>query len=196
MKSIAFFCGSAMGNSKNFKEQAQALGESIANRGITLVYGGGRAGLMGVVANSALNAGGTVIGVIPQNLVDAELAHPLLTELHVVKNMHERKTKMSDLADAFIALPGGVGTLEEIFEQLTWGQLGLHQKPCAFLNIHGFYDELLNFLMKTTEAGFTQSRFTDALIFSSSIEEVLDAVEHYHAPEPKWNKSVKAVESV
>lgn len=196
MKSIAVFCGSAMGNSKNFKEQAQALGESIANRGITLVYGGGRAGLMGVVADSALNAGGTVIGVIPQNLVDAELAHPLLTELHVVKNMHERKTKMSDLADAFIALPGGVGTLEEIFEQLTWGQLGLHQKPCAFLNIHGFYDELLNFLMKTTEAGFTQPRFTDALIFSSSIEEVLDAVEHYHAPEPKWNKSVKAVESV
>lgn len=196
MKSIAVFCGSAMGNSKNFKEQAQALGESIANRGITLVYGGGRAGLMGVVADSALNAGGTVIGVIPQNLVDAELAHPLLTELHVVKNMHERKTKMSDLADAFIALPGGVGTLEEIFEQLTWGQLGLHQKPCAFLNIHGFYDELLNFLMKMTEAGFTQSRFTDALIFSSSIEEVLDAVEHYHAPEPKWNKSVKAVESV
>lgn len=196
MKSIAVFCGSAMGNSKNFKEQAQALGESIANRGITLVYGGGRAGLMGVVADSALNAGGTVIGVIPQNLVDAELAHPLLTQLHVVKNMHERKTKMSDLADAFIALPGGVGTLEEIFEQLTWGQLGLHQKPCAFLNIHGFYDELLNFLMKTTEAGFTQSRFTDALIFSSSIEEVLDAVEHYHAPEPKWNKSVKAVESV
>lgn len=196
MKSIAVFCGSAMGNSKNFKEQAQALGESIANRGITLVYGGGRAGLMGVVADSALNAGGTVIGVIPQNLVDAELAHPLLTELHVVKNMHERKTKMSDLADAFIALPGGVGTLEEIFEQLTWGQLGLHQKPCAFLNIHGFYDELLNFLMKTTEAGFTQSRFTDALIFSSSIEEVLDALEHYHAPEPKWNKSVKAVESV
>ncbi|WP_286739164.1 MULTISPECIES: TIGR00730 family Rossman fold protein [Acinetobacter] len=196
MKSIAVFCGSAMGNSKNFKEQAQALGESIANRGITLVYGGGRAGLMGVVADSALNAGGTVIGVIPQNLVDAELAHPLLTELHVVKNMHERKTKMSDLADAFIALPGGVGTLEEIFEQLTWGQLGLHQKPCAFLNIHGFYDELLNFLMKTTEAGFTQSRFTDALIFSSSIEEVLNAVEHYHAPEPKWNKSVKVVESV
>lgn len=196
MKSIAVFCGSAMGNSENFKEQAQALGESIANRGITLVYGGGRAGLMGVVADSALNAGGTVIGVIPQNLVDAELAHPLLTELHVVKNMHERKTKMSDLADAFIALPGGVGTLEEIFEQLTWGQLGLHQKPCAFLNIHGFYDELLNFLMKTTEAGFTQSRFTDALIFSSSIEEVLDALEHYHAPEPKWNKSVKAVESV
>ena len=185
-----------MGNSENFKEQAQALGESIAKRGITLVYGGGRAGLMGVVADSALHAGGTVIGVIPQNLVDAELAHPLLTELHVVKNMHERKTKMSDLADAFIALPGGVGTLEEIFEQLTWGQLGLHQKPCAFLNIHGFYNELLNFLMKTTEAGFTQSRFTDALISSGSIEEGLDAVEHYHAPEPKWNKSVKAVESV
>lgn len=172
------------------------MGESIAKQGITLVYGGGRVGLMGVVADSALHAGGTVIGVIPQNLVDAELAHPLLTELHVVKNMHERKTKMSDLADAFIALPGGVGTLEEIFEQLTWGQLGLHQKPCAFLNIHGFYDELLNFLMKTTEAGFTQSRFTDALISSSSIEEVLDALEHYHAPEPKWNKSVKVVESV
>jgi uncharacterized protein (TIGR00730 family) len=196
MKSIAIFCGSSVGNSSIFKEQAEVLGESIAKRGIKLVYGGGRAGLMGVIADSALKAGGTVIGIIPQNLVDAELAHPLLTELHVVKNMHERKTKMSELADAFIALPGGVGTLEEIFEQLTWGQLGIHQKPCAFFNVDGFYDELLDFLIKTTQSGFTHSRFTDALISSDVIDEILDTLSCYKAPEPKWNKSEKGMEQV
>lgn len=189
MKSIAIYCGSAIGASPVFKQQAEMLAQAIAKRGLKIIYGGGRAGLMGVIADSALKVGGTVIGVIPQNLVDAELAHPLLTELHVVQNMHERKTKMSELADAFIALPGGVGTLEEIFEQLTWGQLGLHQKPCAFLNVDGFYDELLEFLIKTTEKGFTQSRFTDALISSDSIDDVLDQLASYQAPEPKWKKS-------
>ena len=142
-----------------------------------------------MIADSVLNAGGKVIGVIPQNLVDAELAHPLLTELHVVENMHERKAKMSALADAFIALPGGVGTLEEIFEQMTWGQLGIHQKPCAFLNIDGFYNQLIDFLFKTTEAGFTQSRYTDALIYSESIEELFTALENYQVPEAKWHQA-------
>lgn len=191
MKSIAIFCGSAIGTSPEFKLQAMALGEMIAQQQKTLVYGGGKSGLMGVVADSALNAGGKVIGIIPQNLVDAELAHPHLTELYIVENMHERKTKMSELADGFIALPGGVGTLEEIFEQLTWGQLGIHQKPCAFLNVNGFYDDLLSFLLKTTTHGFTQHRFTDALIVSNSIQAILDEFEHYDAPVPKWEKQAK-----
>lgn len=188
MKSIAVFCGSAIGIHPDFKAQAIAVGEKIAQQQITLVYGGGKSGLMGVVADSALKAGGKVIGVIPRHLVDAELAHPDLTELHIVKDMHERKTKMSELADAFIALPGGVGTLEEIFEQLTWGQLGIHQKPCAFLNVQGFYDDLLSFLLKTTTHGFTHSRFTNVLIASDSIDGILDAFEQYHAPEAKWGK--------
>lgn len=132
MNSICVFCGSSLGNDVVYEQITQATGQIIAEQGLTLVYGGGRSGLMGVVANSALEAGGKVIGVIPEALVDRELAHAELSELYVVKDMHERKTKMAELADGFIALPGGAGTLEEIFEQWTWNQLGIHQKPCAF----------------------------------------------------------------
>ncbi|MBF4454758.1 TIGR00730 family Rossman fold protein, partial [Acinetobacter sp. SK-43] len=134
MNSICVFCGSSLGNDVVYEQITQATGQIIAEQGLTLVYGGGRSGLMGVVANSVLEAGGKVIGVIPEALVDRELAHAELSELYVVKDMHERKTKMAELADGFIALPGGAGTLEEIFEQWTWNQLGIHQKPCAFLN--------------------------------------------------------------
>jgi hypothetical protein len=162
------------------------MGRTIAEQGKTLVYGGGRSGLMGVVADSALQAGGQVVGVIPYALVDRELAHPHLTELHVVSNMHERKTKMSELSDAFIALPGGAGTLEEIFEQWTWAQLGIHLKPCAFLNVDGFYDDLLKFIQFTTQKGFTQARFTDSIISSDSIEEILQQFNTFQAPQPKW----------
>ena len=186
MKSIAIFCGSTMGTDSIFAETAQRTGQLIAKQGKTLVYGGGRSGLMGVVADSALAAGGQVIGVIPQGLVDRELAHPHLTELHVVTSMHERKTLMADLSDGFIALPGGAGTLEEIFEQWTWAQLGIHLKPCAFLNVEGFYDPLLQFIRLTTEKEFTRSRFTDALINSDSIEHILNQFERYVAPPPKW----------
>ncbi|MGL5160229.1 MAG: TIGR00730 family Rossman fold protein, partial [Acinetobacter junii] len=146
MNSICVFCGSSLGNDVVYEQITQATGQIIAEQGLTLVYGGGRSGLMGVVANSALEAGGKVIGVIPEALVDRELAHAELSELYVVKDMHERKTKMAELADGFIALPGGAGTLEEIFEQWTWNQLGIHQKPCAFLNINGFYDDLIKML--------------------------------------------------
>ena len=149
MKSIAIFCGSALGADPIYLRTAQNVGRCLAEQGITLVYGGGRSGLMGVVADSALAAGGQVIGVIPQVLVTKELAHPGLTELHVVENMQQRKSKMSELADGFVAMPGGVGTLEEIFEQWTWAQLGIHLKPCAFLNVDGFYDDLLKFLSLT-----------------------------------------------
>lgn len=186
MNSIAIFCGSSLGSEQIFADVAKLTGESIAKRGQKLVYGGGRSGLMGIVADSALAAGGQVIGVIPQGLVDRELAHPYLTELYVVKNMHERKTKMSELSDGFIALPGGAGTIEEIFEQWTWAQLGIHLKPCAFLNVEGFYDDLLKFIQLTTDKGFSKARFTDQLIHSNSLDEILLKFENYQAPEPKW----------
>lgn len=194
MKSIAIFCGSSIGNDENFTKQAQELGKAIAAQGFSLIYGGGKAGLMGIIADSALEAGGEVVGVIPQNLVDAELAHPQLTQLYIVEDMHERKAKMSELADAFIAMPGGVGTLEEIFEQMTWAQLGLHQKPCAFFNVNGFYDQLLAFLMTTTATGFTKARFTDALISSDKIDLLLNALLQYMPPEAKWSKPEIVVE--
>lgn len=186
MNSIAIFCGSSLGTDQIFADVAQLTGETIAKHGQTLVYGGGRSGLMGIVADSALAAGGQVIGVIPQGLVDRELAHPGLTELHIVKNMHERKTKMSELSDGFIALPGGAGTVEEIFEQWTWAQLGIHLKPCAFLNVEGFYDDLLKFIQLTTDKGFSKARFTNQLIHSASIEDILAQFKAYQAPEPKW----------
>lgn len=184
--SIAVFCGSAVGTDTIFLDIAQKMGKTIAEQGKTLVYGGGRSGLMGIVADSALQAGGKVIGVIPNALVDRELAHPYLTELHVVNNMHERKTKMSELSDAFIALPGGAGTLEEIFEQWTWAQLGIHLKPCAFLNVAGFYDDLLKFIHLTTVKGFTHARFSESIIASDSIENILQQFENFKAPQPKW----------
>lgn len=188
MKSIAIFCGSALGTDKIFIDQAQMVGRQLAEHGKTLVYGGGRSGLMGVVADSALEAGGQVIGVMPSSLVDAELAHEGLTTLHIVENMHERKIKMAELSDGFIAIPGGAGTLEEIFEQWTWAQLGIHLKPCAFLNVNGFYDDLLRFLQTTVEKGFTHPRFTDALVISDSIQEIIQQFEHYQAPMPKWGE--------
>ncbi|MBK0064211.1 MULTISPECIES: TIGR00730 family Rossman fold protein [unclassified Acinetobacter] len=186
MNSICIFCGSAVGTDPLFLQAAQVTGETIAQQGKTLVYGGGRSGLMGVVADSALQAGGRVIGVIPTALVDRELAHPHLTELHIVQNMHERKTKMAELSDGFIALPGGAGTLEEIFEQWTWSQLGIHQKPCAFLNVQGFYDDLLKMIQSTADKGFTQSRFVEKLIASDQVDVILSAFEHYQPATPKW----------
>lgn len=184
--SIAIFCGSALGSDQIFSETARQVGHTIAEQGKTLVYGGGRSGLMGIVADSALEAGGQVIGVIPHVLVDRELAHQGLTELHVVKDMQERKLKMSALSDGFIAMPGGAGTLEEIFEQWTWAQLGIHLKPNAFLNVNGFYDDLIKFLKMTTSKGFTHTRFTDSLIVSDSVKTILKQMDQFHAPEPKW----------
>lgn len=191
MKSIAIFCGSALGSEPIFSETAQQVGRTLAEKGITLVYGGGRSGLMGLVADSALAAGGQVVGVIPNALVDRELAHTGLTELYVVNNMHERKTQMAELSDGFIALPGGAGTLEEIFEQWTWAQLGIHQKPCAFLNVNGFYNDLLQFIQLTTDKGFTHSRFTEKLMSSTSIDDLILQFEQYQPPLPKWGATVQ-----
>jgi uncharacterized protein (TIGR00730 family) len=143
MKSVCVFCGSSSGARSAYRETAILLGQELAQRRLRLVYGGGNIGLMGIVADAMLAAGGVAIGVIPQALVDKEVAHWGLTELHIVESMHQRKAQMADLADAFIALPGGFGTLEEFCEMLTWAQLGLHAKPCGLLNVEGFYDPLL-----------------------------------------------------
>lgn len=186
MKSIAIFCGSKSGNTPNFVEQAEKTGHYLAKQGKTLVYGGGRSGLMGVVADSALNAGGDVIGVMPKGLADLELAHRSLTKMYIVDSMHERKLKMSELADGFVALPGGAGTLEEIFEQWTWMQLGIHHKPCGFLNVDGFYTTLLQMIDHTVQTGFTQARFVDALCVSDNIMDIVAQFEAYQVPESKW----------
>lgn len=186
MNSICVFCGSSLGNDPIYQQIAQATGLAIAQQGQTLVYGGGRSGLMGVVADSAIAAGGQVIGIIPQALVDRELAHTGLAELYVVKDMHERKTKMAELADAFVALPGGAGTMEEIFEQWTWNQLGIHQKPCAFLNVEGFYDGLIQTIQDSVDRGFSQARFVENLIVADNIGEILTAFSVYQPATPKW----------
>lgn len=191
MNSICIFCGSSFGHDPIYQQMASITGQTIAKQGKTLVYGGGRSGLMGVVANSALQAGGQVIGVIPKALVDRELAHTGLTELHIVEDMHERKTKMAELADAFIALPGGAGTLEEIFEQWTWSQLGIHQKPCAFLNVEGFYDDLLKMIQLSVDKGFSQARFVDKLIASERVDDILAAFARYEPAQPKWRSSAE-----
>ncbi|MFN3581118.1 MAG: TIGR00730 family Rossman fold protein [Pseudomonas sp.] len=184
---ICVFCGSSAGTQPLYIEAAQQLGAALAKAGICLVYGGAQVGLMGAVADAALAAGGEVIGVIPRHLVDRELAHGGLTELREVTSMHERKAMMADLSDAFIALPGGVGTFEELFEVWTWGQLGHHQKPCALFNAGGYYDKLIDFLDHATNQGFMRQRHREMLIVSPDVESVLAKVQAYEAPKvAKW----------
>jgi len=154
MKSICVYCGSSAGISTFYAEQARALARVIVNHNMQLVYGGGDVGLMGIIANEVMHLGGEVTGVIPQLLLEKEVEHKGLTRLHIVKDMHERKAMMADLSDAFIALPGGIGTLEELFEVLTWHQIGFHQKPVGLINEDGFYDGLLGFLDHLVRQGF------------------------------------------
>jgi uncharacterized protein (TIGR00730 family) len=155
--SICVFCGSHAGRGERYRAAARGFGEELARRGLTLVYGGGHVGLMGIVADAVMSAGGKVIGVIPRFLLEREVGHGGLTELHVVESMHERKAKMAEHADAFVALPGGVGTLEEIFEAWTWVLLGLHTKPIGLLQVDGFFDPLLAYLDRTVEEGFVSA---------------------------------------
>ncbi len=186
MKSICIFCGSRPGNTPVFADAARHVGATLARRGINLVYGGGHVGLMGITANAALANGGRVYGVIPEVLADKELAHPNLTELFVVKNMHERKTKMAELADGFIALPGGAGTMEEIFEQWTWLQLRIHDKPGAFLDVDGFYQPLNQMIQSMVARDFLSIEHATMVNFSPSIEDLLEAFNRFKAPTPKW----------
>lgn len=184
---ICVFCGSSSGNQPLYLDAAQQLGTTLAKAGITLVYGGAQVGLMGCVADAALAAGGEVIGVIPRHLVERELAHTGLTELREVGSMHERKAMMADLSDGFIALPGGVGTFEELFEVWTWAQLGHHQKPCALFNAGGYYDKLIAFLDHAMNEGFMKQAYREMLIVAPDVETLMAKVEAYEAPQvAKW----------
>ncbi len=187
MKRITVFCASSFGTEKIYEEQASALGKTLAEQNIELVYGGANIGLMGAVADGALNAGGKVIGVLPNFLRSKEIAHLGLTELILVESMHERKTKMNDLCDGVIALPGGFGTLEELFEMLTWAQLGLHKKPIAILNVNGFYDSLIALLQTMTEKGLLKEVNQKMLLVSNTIDDLLYQMKNYVAPTVgKW----------
>jgi len=173
MRSVAVYCGSSPGSNPAFRLAAAALGHELARAGCTVVYGGSHAGLMGAMADAALLAGGKVIGVIPQALVRREVAHRGLSELQVVESMHQRKARMNELAEAFVALPGGIGTLDEIVEMFTWTQLGIHRKPCAFLNIDGYYDSLLAFLRTMVAQGFLRQAQLDQLLIIERVEDLL-----------------------
>ncbi|WP_420992720.1 TIGR00730 family Rossman fold protein [Cupriavidus sp. 30B13] len=174
MKSVCIYCGSSPGNRPEYAEAARAMGKLLAERGLALVYGGGKVGLMGTVADAVLAHGGTAIGIIPEALMQKEVGHRGLSELHVVRNMHERKQMMADRADAFVAMPGGVGTFEELFETFTWLQLGYHAKPVGLLNAAGFYDGMLGFLQHAVDEGFLKQVHNDLLYMDPTPEGILD----------------------
>ena len=180
---LCVYCGSATGHDAVYAESARELGQEIARRGMSLVYGGGHVGLMGVVADAALAAGAEVTGVIPTALMDSEVGHARLTKLHVVKDMHERKALMAELADGFVALPGGIGTLEELFEVMTWLQLGYHRKPVGLLNTLGFYDDLVRLLDKQRDAGFLKPAHHALLMIETDISKLLDRMVAFEMPE-------------
>lgn len=183
---IAVFCGSSAGNDERYGDCARELGRFFGENGIDLVFGGGKVGLMGAVADATLAAGGKVYGVIPESLKDRELAHHGLTRLDVVTSMHERKALMADMADAFVALPGGPGTMDEIFEAWTWAQLGYHDKPCAFYNAHGYYDHLLAFIGHMAGSGFLKAEHREMVIVEREPAALVTALRAYQPPQRKW----------
>ncbi|HWE88455.1 MAG TPA: TIGR00730 family Rossman fold protein [Pseudonocardiaceae bacterium] len=182
---ICVYCGSSPGRGK-YGETARLVGQTLAERGITVVYGGGRVGTMGALADGALAAGGEVVGVIPQHLVDREVGHQRLTELHVVTTLHERKALMADLADAFLTLPGGAGTMDEMFESWTWSQLGLHEKPIGLLDVGGYFQHLLRFVDHMIGEGFLKQRFRDILVVDEELDRLLDRCVAYQPPSHTW----------
>jgi uncharacterized protein (TIGR00730 family) len=183
---IAVFCGSSAGNKIEYINATKKLGKYFAQNNIDVVYGGGNVGLMGAMADSVMENGGNVYGVIPEKLKEKELAHTGITELTIVSNMHERKAAMAEMADAFVVLPGGAGTLEEIFEVWTWAQLGFHNKACAFLNVDGFYDKLFDLIEHMCKAEFLKQEYSDMLIKTDDQEILLNAIKNYTPPKDKW----------
>ena len=186
MRRICVFCGASSGESPAFAEAASAVGAELARRGIGVVYGGGRLGLMGVVADAALAAGGEVVGVIPRGLVDRELAHDRLSALHVVQTMHERKALMNELSDGFLTLPGGLGTLEELAEVVSWAQLGLHVKPIGVLNVRGSFDGLLAWVDGAVSDGFVRAEHARLLVVDAELGALLDAMDRHRPPRPRF----------
>lgn len=197
MKSICVFCGSSPGSTTDYVEAARLLGTTLAKRNITLVYGGAKVGLMGQLAKSCIESGGKVIGIIPTHLAEKEVAFEGISELMVVNSMHERKSKMAELSDGFIALPGGMGTLEELCEILTWAQLDLHQKPCGILNINGYYDLLMQFIDHSVEQKFMEKEHREMIQIDQNPGSLLDKFEVYQPPvvnKAKW--ALKLTEDV
>lgn len=187
IRSLCVFCGSNPGVRPEYAEAARGFGRLLADEGIALVYGGGKVGLMGQVADGALEAGGQVVGVIPYFLRDKELAHPGLTELHVTRSMHERKAMMADRADAFVALPGGFGTFDELFEILTWAQLGVHAKPVGLLDVAGFYQPLMDMIVHAVEQGFARPDHLASFQIHENPTMLLAALRQHQAPQvAKW----------
>jgi uncharacterized protein (TIGR00730 family) len=179
VKRLAVYCGSATPEDPIYIETARSVGRGLAERGIGVVYGGGRLGLMGAVADSALEAGGEVIGIIPEALVGAEVAHKGCTELNVVSGMHERKARFTDLSDGFITIPGGVGTMDELWEAISWSQLGYHQKPVGVLNVAGFYDELIAFNAKMINVGFIRPQHAGIMLVDDTLDGLLGKMRDY-----------------
>lgn len=192
LNAICLYCGSSPGVNLAYRDAAAQLGQRFAQRGIKLVYGGGSVGLMGVAADACLAAGGEVIGVIPKLLMDKEVGHHGLTKMHVVANMHERKALMTDLSDGFIALPGGYGTFDELFEALTWLQLGYHAKPVGVLNVAGFFDHLMQFLAHSHAEGFLRPQHYAALCVDSNLDKLIEKMHTAEVPDTaKWLDSHK-----
>ena len=187
MKTVCVFCGSARGERSSYAEAARLLGQTLARRGLRVVFGGGQVGLMGVLADAVLQAGGEAVGVMPKSLLEKEIGHQSLTELHVVSTMHERKALMADLSDGFIALPGGYGTFEELLEVLTWAQLSLHEKPCGLLNVEGFYDPLLSLFDHAVGQGFIRGDHRALALTAEDPERLLDLMQSHAPPSTeKW----------
>ncbi|MDR5737988.1 TIGR00730 family Rossman fold protein [Caballeronia sp. LZ016] len=194
MKAVCVYCGSATGARPVYAEAARAFGRALVEADLSLVYGGGRVGLMGLIADEVLAAGGRAVGVIPELLLAKEVGHTDLTELHVVPDMHERKKKMADLADAFVAMPGGVGTFEEFFEVYTWAQLGYHQKPVGLLNVNGYFEPLLSMLRHTVEEGFMRKPYLDLIQIAADSGEMIAKLEAYTPPaHDKWSENRNVV---
>ena len=181
--SVCVYCGSSSGNNPVYADAAKALGRALVEHNLSLVYGGGHVGLMGIVADAVLNAGGEVTGVIPKALLDTEVGHDHLTRLLVVKDMHERKALMAEHADGFIAMPGGIGTLEELFETLTWAQLGFHEKPIGLFNVAGFYDPLIEFLRHQTSQGFLRAEHKDLLLVEAEPDPLIEQLKNFTMPD-------------
>lgn len=187
INTLSVFCGSSLGKDEHFCREAQQLGAYLAKKKISIVYGGAKVGLMGAIADAALQSGGFVTGVIPAFIKHKEIAHPGLTYLIEVESMHERKMKMFELSDGAIILPGGFGTLDEMFELLTWGQLGLHKKPVGILNINGYFDMLISFMDQMVKNHFLRQSNRDMVLVSNSISSLIDKMKFYHAPtKAKW----------
>ena len=187
MKRLCVFCGSSPGRKPEYLQAARELGRILASRNLALVYGGANIGVMGAIADAVLADGGEVIGVIPQGLVEKEIGHSRLSDLRIVHSMHERKSLMFELSDAFIALPGGLGTIEEFFEVLTWTQLGMHQKPCGLLNVCGYYDKMVEFLDHAVEERFIQPAHRTMALIDENPESLLNQLDAYRAPSvKKW----------